>query len=195
MAAVDFEYSDSIDIENRTKETEKLPSRLKYFIEYDKGDSLQLKEHVYVIKPYVEVNTGDSFPVKTPLNKYNEKQYRHLLTLFNKVFTLKDFDRIWKIEELPAAFQEKLETRKEDMQLTFNIPTDLEFEEETLLYAASMEIPFSQVLKLFGKTMPEKEESEIDVIKKQNQELIKNNNELMDMVKQLLAEINKKQGE
>ena len=43
--------------------------------------------------------------------------------------------------------------------------------------------------------MPEKEESEIDVIKKQNQELIKNNNELMDMVKQLLAEINKKHGE
>jgi uncharacterized protein YoxC len=81
------------------------------------------------------------------------------------------------------------------MHLTFNIPADLEFEEETLLYAASMEISFSQVLKLFNKTMPEKEESEIDVIKKQNQELIKNNNELMDMVKQLLAEINKKQGE
>ena len=62
--AVDFEYSDSIDLENRSRETEKLPARLKYFIEYDKGTSLQLREHVYVIKPYVEVNTGDSFPVK-----------------------------------------------------------------------------------------------------------------------------------
>lgn len=187
----EFEYSQNIDINNRATETAKLPARLNFSIEYDFADSNELQKHVYQIRPFIYVNTGEQ--VKVPLNKYNLKQYPHQLVNFNKVFKIQDFDKYWTIDELPASFQERLEEHMDEIRQMYQVPNDLTFAEEELLYVISVDITWNRVLQLFGKEMPVESSGneELEEMKKQNLELMKNNQELMDMVKQLL-ELNKK---
>lgn len=180
-----FEYSQNIDVANRASETAKLPARLNFTIEYDYGDSNKLQKHVYQVRPFMYVNTGEQ--TKVPLNKYNFKQYSAQLTNFSKVFTLKDFDRYWEIEELPESFREKLENHMDEIKQMYRVPNDLTFQEEELLYVISMDISWNKVLQLFGREMPVEKNSNDEI-----EELKKQNVELLAMCKELIAELNKK---
>lgn len=181
----DFEFKDDQDIEKRDQFRPQMPHRLVFRLCYNKTLSLQKKEHLYELIPFMEINTGEK--ALSRLSPHHKKWYPDSFDDFERNFKFSDFSNVfYNVEQLANIYPWKEKYNQMFRTYRPGFPEDIQFDEEQLIYDFACEISPDDVCNLLGRTWKEKvspkqqENAKIEQLENQVAELTSLLKQLLD---------------
>ena len=151
-----FDYNDSMDYEKRDQFRSQMPHRLVFRLCYDKTGSIRVKQHLYSLIPFLEINNGEN--TLTRLKPGHKRFYEDSYSDFERNFSFSDFQNAqFTPDQLQNIYPWREKYNQMYRMFRPGFPDDITMEEETMYMDFAVEISPDDVCSLLGKTWKERE--------------------------------------